>query len=110
MIFRISGDVHGVDLFAHRDKCAFWIRAGYADELFGIWIWQRMENNSIDQAEDGGGGSDAESEREHGDRGKSRSLPQSARGVTQILYERFQKAQSLFVAALFLGLFDSTKL
>ena len=58
----------GIDLPQHRD-------------LLGILVRQRVEDDGLDDAEDGGVGADAEREREHGDQHKGRLPAQGAEGV-----------------------------
>ena len=57
------------------------------DELFGMRERQRPQNDAIEQTEDGGGGSDAEGEREDGGHGERWTAAKLADGVCHVLQE-----------------------
>jgi hypothetical protein len=57
------------------------------DELLGMLDGKIAEEESIDQGEDGGVGTDAESERKNGDGGEPGVLGQDAEGVAQRLQQ-----------------------
>jgi hypothetical protein len=54
------------------------------NELLGVWQWQRLEQNAIDEAVDGGGGADAKGEGENRCKGKARRSAQLAQGKAKI--------------------------
>src|SRR5213595_3521891 len=53
-------------------------------EPFGVAVRQRAEQKSVDNAENGGVGTDAEREREHGHGGEAGVLQQLAEGVAKV--------------------------
>ena len=55
----VATDVHRMNLLTHRNQRALRIRAGHADQLLGLAIRQRHEEDSVHQAEDSCVGSDA---------------------------------------------------
>jgi hypothetical protein len=75
-----------------------------ADELLGFGEGKRLEEHSVDDAEDGSGGSDAEGEGEHGDDGEGGASPEHARGVACILPELLDEVQLSHVPAFLLVL------
>jgi hypothetical protein len=51
----------------------------------GVWIWQRLQKDRIDDAEDRRICADPERKRQHGDESEARRLAQLAQGVTKIV-------------------------
>ena len=68
-----------------------------ADEGFGIGYRQVMEQDGIDQREDGRVGADAEREREQHGNGEPRRLAQLAECITQILLQNSHRLTSTHV-------------
>src|SRR5690348_16826038 len=68
-----------------------------------------MQEQCIDQTEDGDVRTDAESECENGYGCETRTLPQDAPAVAQIQIERFEQISAAGVAALFLDLLYAPK-
>ena len=68
-----------------------------ADEGFGIGYRQVMEQDGIDQREDGRVGADAEREREQHGNGEPRRLAQLAECITQILQQNSHRLTSTHV-------------
>jgi hypothetical protein len=60
-------------------------RIAEAHELLGILHRQGGQQSSVDRAENGGVGADAECERQDDDAGPASGLPEQADGVAQIL-------------------------
>ena len=50
-----------------------------------ITIVERLEHHPVDHAEDGGTRTDAESQREYGDRGEAGIFPELAKGESEII-------------------------
>ncbi len=73
-------------------------------------VWERLENDGIDDAEDGSIGADAEREREDGHGGNQRVSPKESTGVSKILNERLDRWKPSPVAILFLNLFNAAEL
>jgi len=65
----------------HRPAVAFGIDLPHDGDLLGILVRQRIQDDGLDHAEDGGIGADAKGEREHGDQGERRLAAQGAEGV-----------------------------
>jgi hypothetical protein len=57
------------------------------DELAGLWVGERIEENAVDNGEEGGVGANAESQSENGDGGEERRLAERAKSVTKVLQE-----------------------
>jgi hypothetical protein len=55
------------------------------DEPAGIWVGQRIEDDSVDDGEERGIGADAEGQGEDGDGGEAGGFEEHAQGVTQVL-------------------------
>ena len=72
-------------MLAHGDHHAARIGPCDADELFGMGIGKPDEENSVDEAEDGGVGADAESQREDSDGREAGILAEQARAVANVL-------------------------
>ena len=58
------------------------------DHAFGVGIGKRVEQHVLDDAEDGGGGADAESERDDGEKRERRLIAKSAQAVLEVAEER----------------------
>jgi hypothetical protein len=58
----------------------------HGDELAGLGIGQRIEEDAVDHGEKRGVGANAESKSENGDSGEERGLEEHAEGVAQILH------------------------
>src|SRR5687768_2569075 len=59
-------------------------RVLYADESLGVGVWERLEQDGVDDREDRRGAADAEGEREDGRRGERRLPQETSRGVSQM--------------------------
>ena len=59
------------------------------DDAIGIGEVGRLEQNGVDDGEDGGVGADAKCERGDGGGGESATLPEHAEGVAEVLEECF---------------------
>jgi hypothetical protein len=69
------------------------------DQPAWIFVGQGAEQNGIYDAEDGGGGSDSEGQRDYGNGGQAWLLTQEARGESKILPAFFQPSECPCVAA-----------
>ena len=58
------------------------------DDAFGVRIRERLEENGVDDAEDGGAGADAEREGEYGDDREARRFREHSQAILQILEQR----------------------
>ncbi len=83
--FGVSGEVHRADLLAHGDDHAARIGSCDSDELFGMGIGKPDEENSVDEAEDGGVCADAEGQREDSNGREAGILAEQARAVANVL-------------------------
>src|SRR5205823_6166294 len=63
-----------------------------ADQLLRIGVWQRLQQNAVDDAEDGGVGTDSNSDREYGQKSEHRRAKQSAENAPELLAERSHNA------------------
>ncbi len=71
----------------------------HAHDALGIGVGERVEQDRVDEAEDGRIGADAEGEGEKGDKSEAGALEQSAGGVTQVLQELGHDAPSSLIRA-----------
>lgn len=55
------------------------------DQLLGVWVWQRLQDYGVDDAEDRRVGANAQSECEHSNHGEGRALAEQAAAIQQIL-------------------------
>jgi hypothetical protein len=60
------------------------------DELLGVVHWQWTKKQRVEQAEECRVGANAECERQHGNHGEARGLPEHPRCITSILPKRFE--------------------
>jgi hypothetical protein len=72
------------------------------DEPLGIGVGQRLQQDRVHNAEDGRVGTDAETERQHGDRGEGGGAAHHPEGVAQILEEVLEQTASRLVARVLL--------
>ena len=72
-------------------------------------IRQRLEQHAFDNAEDGGGGADAERECENGDGGEAWTLAEHAQAVANSLHQIFDEVHTASVAAFFFDLIEGTE-
>ena len=70
----------------------------------GMRIRQWLKQNGVHRAEDGRAGADAQRQRDRADGRKPRPLPQSARGIAEVLPQILQPARAAGIAALLLHL------
>ena len=84
-------------------------RNDQTNELAGILVRQRLDQQRMDDAEDGRVGADAERQRQDGHCGKARRPAQHPRGVVQIPPGIIQPAQGAFVAVALLHLLDAAE-
>jgi hypothetical protein len=61
--------------------------AGDEEEPFRLRIWQRLQQHAVDHAEDRAVRTNTQRERQDGDRGIRRTLPEAAEGMNQVLAE-----------------------
>ena len=101
---------HRMHLLAHGGERASRVRPADADQLIGLGVRQRRQQNSIDQAENRGIRADAQRQRQHRNYGKARRSSQGASAVTQILRPSFQESHAPRVPAFFFGSLHSAKL
>ena len=80
------------------------------DELIGRGVRQWLEQNSVDDAEDGGVRADAESEGENRNRGEAEILAHHAERVTRVGDESFEPEAAALLAAIFLDAFYRAEL
>ena len=52
-----------------------------------ILVWERPEQNAVDEAEDGGVGADAKGQGQHGGRGEPRAVRQAPQRITGVLQQ-----------------------
>src|ERR1700741_2009885 len=81
-----------------------------ADNLPGIFVGQRAEENTVNDTEDGGGGADAESEGKNGDGGEGGRFFKEAEGEARVLEECFEKWKRALVANGFFGLLGTAEM
>jgi hypothetical protein len=74
------------------------------DEAIRIAVREGAQEDSVDEAEDGGGGADAEGERYDGEGGESGVLAEHAEAEGEILHERWEEVGGAGGAAGFHGL------
>ena len=71
----------------HRVRRAVRIHRAQTIEAVGVAIWQAVEQHRVDDAEHGAGRANADGERQHGNGGKSRAVPERAHRIRDIVYE-----------------------
>ena len=59
----------------------------HADDAVGVRVGQRLQQQSVDEAEDGGVGADAERERQQRHGRESRAPRQGSHGISQVLQQ-----------------------
>ena len=84
---------------AHRD----------IDQAIRLGIRQGAQEHRIDHGEDGGGGADAQAEREHHRCGESGIAAQHPRGVGEVPRQRLQKWNAAAVAVALFGRFNAAQ-
>src|SRR5213078_3055346 len=77
-------------------------RLPHADQPLGLRIRQRTQKNGVHHAENGGVGTDAESEREYGDGGEARAALQHAERIAEITGALVEPANDVHGASVFL--------
>src|SRR5438046_10306333 len=77
-------------------------RGPHADQPRGMRIRQRTQKNGVHHAENGGVGTDAESEREYGDGGEARAALQHAERIAEIAGALVEPANDVHGASVFL--------
>ena len=80
------------------------------EEAAGMGVGKRLEEDAVDDSEDGGIGADAEGEREDGDGGEGRILAQAADGVAHVLHEDFEGGTDADVADILFDLFHTAEI
>ena len=78
--------------------------------MIGRGVRQWLEQNSVDDAEDGGVRADAESEGENRNRGEAEILAHHAERVTRVGDESFEPEAAALLAAIFLDAFYRAEL
>ena len=81
-----------------------------SDDLLGIFVGERTEENAVDHAKDGGGGTDAESQSENGDGSESAGFFEQAEGEACVLEKSFEEWERTFVSGGFFGLLRTAEL
>ena len=76
---------------AHAGKVGF-----NSHQFAGVGVWQRMQQGCVDDAVDGGGGSDAEGNGGDGNQGKSGRPVQHSKSVAEIEEKILSKRKTLF--------------
>src|SRR5258708_19088401 len=79
------------------------------DDSIGLRIGERAKENTVDDAKDGSGCANAESEREDGRDGERRSFKENTQSETEILQKRIEKRQPARFAVVFFGLLWAAK-
>ena len=75
---------------AHAGKVGF-----NSHQFAGVGVGQRMQQGCVDDAVDGGGGSDTQSHCGDGDKGKSRRLAKHAKCVLHVDHQILNEGQAL---------------
>ena len=78
-------------------------------EPLRISVRQRFQQNSVNDAEDGGVGADAESKREDSQGSEARRLAQHAEGEAEILEQRVEERKATALAIDLAGLLDTAE-
>ena len=88
------------------------LRLGFEhdDELIGRGVGQWLEQNGVDDAEDGGVRADAEGEGENRNRGEAGILAHHAERVTRVGDESFEPEAAALLAAIFFYAFHCAEL
>src|SRR6202023_2153183 len=76
----------------------FWKDVRHGHEPVRIWIRERAQKNSIDDAENPSGGANSDSQRENCRQSATGSIAQSTGGVTKILGEGFNRIRHKIVS------------
>ncbi len=84
--------------------------AEHLNDAIGIGVWDRLQQNGIHDAEDGGVGPNAEREREQRRRRETWRAPERARAVAHILERGLDQWQTALLAIGVLHLRDSSEL
>ena len=84
-------------------------RHDQTNELAGILVRQRLEQQRMDDAEDGRVGADAERQRQDGHGGEARCAAQRSHRVVHVPPGIIQPPQRAFVAVTFLHLLDAAE-
>ena len=79
-------------------------------EAIAVLVGQRLEQHAVDHAEDGGVGADTEAQRQHGEGGKARVLPQRAGTVAEIGEQFLEPAHTARIPCFFFVLFHWSKI
>ena len=82
---------------------------GESGKAAGIFVGIRVEERTIENAEDGSGGTNTEGESENGNGGEAAVFAQIAQRMTKILKEGFEEWEGLLVADKLLGLREATE-
>ena len=73
----------------------------YLDQLPGLSYGQKPQHHRVNQAKDGGVGSDAEGQRENSHRRNQRRTPENTQRVAAVLYKDLHQVSAAGFAALF---------
>jgi hypothetical protein len=79
------------------------------DKAVGAGVWKRAEKDAVNDAEDCGGGADAERQRDNDSDGESRIAPEPAQCVPQVLTQCAYPPAGLLLVAVFSRLRDSAE-
>ncbi len=82
---------------------------GDPHEAAGIAEGQRADEESVDDAENGGAGADAEADDENGERGEAGVAAKGAEGVTKVLENAIEGGQAAGVAVQLFRRFDAAE-
>ena len=85
------------------------IRLAQHHDLLAPCVGEGLEEHAVDEAEDGGVGADAETQREHDGGGEARAAAQAAQAVADVLHQHLEEPAAARVAASLLGLVDAAK-
>src|SRR5271167_715786 len=78
-------------------------------EALGIGKWKRTPKLRLENAEDGGVGSNAEGERENDDEREAGIFAKDAPGVAKVAQQSFDRGQAFAIAPGLLGLFEAAE-
>ena len=83
---------------------------GEIHETVRVGIRERAKQQRVDGGEDGGGGTDAETECDDGGEGEGAVAPELAEGVTGVLPEEFETGAGAVIADGLFDLFDAAEI
>ena len=75
--------------------------------MFGLRVWKRAEENTVDDGEERGVGTNTEGQNEDGGGSEAGIMAKHAGGVAEVVEERFKERKGALVADAFFGLFEA---